>query len=153
MDFATAEVRELVEELENELSANYAPEQRHGLSLDRLFEPHVRFYIARLNGTAVACGGIARFEDFAELKRMYVRPNARGQGIADAIVQQLSEVALEHGLTLLKLETGTLQTAAIRFYQRCGFLECPPFEPYTSMPPDSIATSYFMEKQLDPRCY
>jgi ribosomal protein S18 acetylase RimI-like enzyme len=79
---------------------------------------------------------------------MYVRPEARGKaggGLADAIMARLIEQARQHGLTTLRLETGTQQAAAIRFYKRWGFEQCQPFEPYSSMPPQAIATSLFMQ--------
>jgi len=41
------DVRRLVEDLEATLAAKYLPEQRHGLALDALFEPNVRFFVAR----------------------------------------------------------------------------------------------------------
>jgi putative acetyltransferase len=69
---ATEDVRALVDELETFLAAEYAPEQRHGLALDALFQPHIRFFLAWLRGEAVGCGGMALFDDFAEVKRMYV---------------------------------------------------------------------------------
>ena len=144
----TDEVRELVLGLEGELSANYAPEQRHGLSLDAIFQPHIRFFVARLNGEAVGCGGVALFSDFAELKRMYVRPGVRGQGVADALISTLILEAAQAGLEMVRLETGTLQLAALRFYERNGFSMCGAFEPYASMPPDSISTSLFMERKV-----
>src|SRR6478609_2369851 len=86
---ATDEVRLLIGELETVLAAEYPPEQRHGLSLDAIFQPHVRFFVARLKGVAVGCGGVALFPDYAEVKRMYVRGSARGQGVADAILARL----------------------------------------------------------------
>jgi len=146
---ATPDVVELITELENELSANYPPEQRHGLSLDSLFEPHIHFVIARQDGYSVGCGGIAHYPGFAELKRFYVKPDLRGRGIADAILRQLGEVAAAAGHTVLRLETGTEQQAALRFYERCGFQPCAAFEPYASMPPGAIASSVFMEKALE----
>jgi len=149
-DAATAEVRALVGALDQELSANYSPEQRHGLALDALFQPPVRFFLARVSGSAVGCGGVALLADFAEIKRMYVRERWRGQGVADAIVARLTAEALGAGLTVLRLETGTRQLAAIRFYRRCGFQPCRVFEPYSSMPPRAIATSIFLEKRLSP---
>lgn len=80
---ATDEVRDLIGELDRELSAEYSPEQRHGLSLEAIFQPHIRFFLARLDGAAVGCGGVALFADFAEVKRMYVREVARrGAGVA-----------------------------------------------------------------------
>ena len=142
----TADVRALIGELEAELSANYPPEQRHGLALDAIFQPHIRFVIARVDGAAVGCGGIALFADFAEVKRMYVRPAMRRRGVADAIIARLTGEAINSGLTILRLETGTEQAAAMRFYERCGFSRCLAFEPYASMPPHKIITSVFMEK-------
>ena len=81
---ATDEVRALIAELDETLSAEYPPEQRHGLALDAIFQPHLRFFLARLDGEAVGCGGVALFADFAEVKRMYVRDPARGKGVAPA---------------------------------------------------------------------
>ena len=49
---ATHEVRDLIEELNEVLGAAYEAHQRHGLSIEQLFEPHVRFFIARLDGLA-----------------------------------------------------------------------------------------------------
>jgi putative acetyltransferase len=62
---ATEEVRALVAELEQALSAKYPPQQRHGLALEAIFQPHIRFFLARLGGQAVGCGGVALFQDFA----------------------------------------------------------------------------------------
>src|SRR4051794_33682181 len=89
----TDEVRTLVGEIEAALSANYAPHQRHGLKLDALFQPGIRFFVARLGGEAVGCGGIALLDGFAELKRMYVREGLRGRGVARAILAHLEKEA------------------------------------------------------------
>lgn len=145
---ATPDVVELITALEAELSPNYPPEQRHGLSLDALFQPHIHFVIAREDGRGVGCGGIALYPGFAELKRFYVKPGLRGRGIADTILRQLGDVAAASGRPLLRLETGTQQQAALRFYERSGFARCAAFEPYASMPPAAIASSVFMEKAL-----
>jgi putative acetyltransferase len=144
----TEEVRLLIGELDAELLRHYPPEQRHGLKLDALFQPHIRFFIAWADGRPAGCGGIALFADFAELKRMYVRPDARGQGVADALLARLADEAEAAGLSLLRLETGTVQHAAIRFYQRAGFTPCRAFEPYRSMPAENTVSSLFMEKRI-----
>jgi putative acetyltransferase len=143
-----ADVRALIGELDRELSRDYAPEQRHGLALDAIFQPHIRFFVARINGSAVGCGGIALFPDFAEIKRMYVRSAVRGHGVADAIMARLTTETRAAKLSTMRLETGSRALAAIRFYQRCGFQPCAAFEPYCSMAPHSIVTSVFLEKQL-----
>src|ERR1700712_1476086 len=95
---ATDEVRLLIGELESVLAAEYPPEQRHGLSLDAIFQPHVRFFIAKPKGAAVGCGGGALLAEHAEVKRMYVRGSARGQGVADAILTSLEAEARRAGL-------------------------------------------------------
>lgn len=53
----TNDVGLLIGELEAELLQHYRPEQRHGLTLDALFQPHIRFFTARLDGRPVGCGG------------------------------------------------------------------------------------------------
>jgi putative acetyltransferase len=145
---ATDEVGLLIDELEAVLAAEYPPEQRHGLALDAIFQPHVRFFLARRDGAAVGCGGVALFPDFAEVKRMYVRDAARGQGIADAILVRLEQETRSAGLSLLRLETGTRQIAAMRLYARMGFKECAAFGDYARMAPNAIANSVFLEKRL-----
>jgi putative acetyltransferase len=145
---ATEEVRSLIGELDDVLSAEYLPEQRHGLALDAIFQPHVRFFLARLRGAAVGCGGVALFSDFAEVKRMYVRDAARGQGVADAMLARIEQEVRDAGLSLLRLETGVRQVAAMRFYARAGFRHCQAFGAYTLMAPQSIATSVFFEKRI-----
>jgi putative acetyltransferase len=145
---ATDEVRSLVDELETLLSLEYPPEQRHGLALDAIFQPHVRFFLARLRGRAVGCGGVALFSDFAEVKRMYVRDAARGKGVAEAILARIEQEVRDAGLSVLRLETGERQLAAMRFYARAGFRLCQAFGAYTLMSPQSIATSVFFEKRI-----
>jgi putative acetyltransferase len=145
---ATEEVRSLIGELESILSAEYPPEQRHGLALDAIFQPHIRFFLARLCGMAVGCGGVAIFSDFAEVKRMYVRDVARRQGVADAILARIEKEVRGAGLSLLRLETGERQVAAMQLYARAGFRRCAAFGAYALMAPQSIATSVFLEKRI-----
>ena len=146
----TEDAAALVRELEDELSALYLPEQRHGFSLDALFQPHIRFFIAFVDGKAAGCGGVAFFDGFAEIKRMYVRQAWRGQGVADAVMARLAEEAGKAGFSVLRLETGSHSHPAIAFYRRSGFVDCPMFEPYASLPPHTVETSLFLEMRLSP---
>jgi putative acetyltransferase len=145
---ATDDARILVGELEEILAAEYPPEQRHGLALDAIFKPNIKFFMARVRGAPAGGGGVALFGDFAEVKRMYVREAARGHGVAQALLAGIEQTAREAGLTWLKLETGTNQLAALRFYQREGFQICEAFGDYRAMPASAIATSVFLEKRL-----
>jgi len=145
---ATEEVRALVGELDEELSAHYSVEQRHGLPLQAIFQPHVHFFVARQGDVPMGCGGVALFADFAEVKRMYVRRSARGRGIAEVILERIEAEARTGGHSVLRLETGDRQLAAIRFYERRGFRRCSAFGVYAEMPPQAVAISVFYEKSL-----
>ncbi len=144
----TDEARVLIGELEAVLAAEYPPEQRHGLLLEAIFHPQIRFFLARLDGVAVGCGGVLLLADFAEVKRMYVRQPQRGRGIGQALLGRIEAETSVAGLTLLRLETGTAQRAAMRLYEKAGFRRCEAFHPYAAMPPERIAGSVFFEKRL-----
>ncbi len=147
----TEEVAALVGELEAQLSGDYASHQRHGFSIARLFQPHILFFLARLDGEAAGCGGIAFEDDFAEVKRMYVRPRHRGRRIGRAILDRLENEALARGVSRLVLETGDVLHPAIRLYEAAGFNRCGVFGAYAAMPPHTIERSLFMEKRIGPR--
>ena len=145
---ATGEVRELLAELDQILGAAYEPDQRHGLSVEQLFQPDIRFFIARLDGEAAGCAGVALCGDYAEVKRMYTREAARGRGLAKALLARIEREARGAGKRILRLETGVDQAAAIGLYERWGFRRRGPFGPYADLPVHSIATSLFYEKPL-----
>lgn len=94
------------------------------------------FLVARnREGTAVACGALRRLDArSAEIKRMFVLPGHRGSGAATAVLRSLEAEAIRLGLTELKLETGTAQPDAIRFYEREGYRLIENFGPYAGAP-------------------
>ena len=145
---ATPEVRDLIRELNDVLGAAYEDHQRHGLSIAQLFEPHVRFFLARLDGLAVGCGGVAMFDDYAEVKRMYTRPAARGRGVGKALLRRIEDEARGANKPVLCLETGIRQREAIGLYEHTGFRPRGPFGPYAAIPARDIETSLFFEKAL-----
>jgi putative acetyltransferase len=144
----TPEICDLVEELNDVLGAAYEAHQRHGLSIEQLFQPNVRFFLARLDGSAVGCGGVGIFGEYAEVKRMHTRPAARGRGVAKAILGRIEDEARGAGKFVLRLETGSSQREAIGLYERMGFRPRGPFGPYAAMPARNIETSLFFEKSL-----
>jgi len=144
----TPEAAALLAELDRDLGSSYSAEQQHGLRPEALFQPHVHFFLARVDGTALGCGGVALYDGFAEVKRMFTDQAARGRGVAKAILTQLETVARDAGMALLRLETGVHQHDAIAFYERMGFRECGAFGDYAAMTPSMIETSVFYEKRL-----
>jgi putative acetyltransferase len=81
------------------------------------------FLVARTpDGTAVGCGGLRPLgAGGLEIKRMFVLPALRGQGVATAILRRIEEEARTLGCPELLLETGTEQPDAMRFYEREGY--------------------------------
>jgi GNAT superfamily N-acetyltransferase len=61
---------------------------------------------------------------------MYVVPPARGSGVATSLLRALEVQAAERGWTVLRLETGTEQPDARRFYERHGYRQIPAFGSY-----------------------
>jgi putative acetyltransferase len=144
----TEEVRALLGELDAALSGPYTADQRHALPIEQLFTPGIRFFVAHADGTAVSCGGVALLDGYAELKRMYARPEVRGRGVAKALLRRLEAETHAAGTSLLRLETGLHQKAAMRFYEREGFRRCEAFGYYLTLPPHAIETSIFYEKTI-----
>ena len=144
----TDDARTLIGELDAVLHADSPPENRHGYSVERVFQPDVLFFIGRMDGEPVGCGAIALTDGYAEVKRMYVRTHARGKNVAQAVLDRLEIEARSRGTKRLVLETGDNRDAAIRFYERAGFTRCAAFGPYLAMPPSAIAHSVFFEKHI-----
>jgi putative acetyltransferase len=144
----TPEARELVAELDAVLGALYEPHQRHGLTIEQVFEPNVRFFVAHLGEAAVGCVAVALFDGYAEVKRMYTREAARGRGVGRALLARIEEEARDAGKPVLRLETGIHQAAAIGLYEGSGFRRCGAFGHYAGLPPHMTAASVFYEKPL-----
>jgi putative acetyltransferase len=95
-------------------------------------------------GRAVGCGGICRFDDArAELKRMYVVPDARAQGLGRRVLVELEEHARSLGYTGIVLETGDRQPESVGLYVSAGFERMPCYPPYSER-----ALSLCFEKRL-----
>ncbi len=146
----SAEAEALMGALDACLNPLYAPEDRHGPSVAALVQAchagSLIFLVARLDGAAVGCGAV-RFVpgEYVEVKRMFVMPQWRGRGVAQAILTHLEGLARQQGFGLLRLETGIHQQEALRLYERAGFTRCGLFGEYTN-----AASSVCFEKKLVP---
>ncbi len=141
----SADAVQLIEELEAGLAQHYAAESRHGYSVEKLLREGVAFFVVRHDGVPAGCGGVQFFgNEYGELKRMFVRPGFRGLGLAKQLLAHLEEYTRQHGITVLRLETGIYQEAAIGLYVQAGFVRIPPFGPYWD---DPVSLCY--EKRLD----
>lgn len=121
----------------------YPIESHHGIDIDALSAPNVLFAVARDdNGDAIGCCAIVIEPEYGEIKRMYTQPQARGKGVARALVTLLETEARAQGCTCFMLETGYLQPEAIAFYESMGYRTRPPFGSYQEDP-----NSIFMSKR------
>jgi GNAT superfamily N-acetyltransferase len=134
----------LISELEAQLEPLYPKTSRHGYSVEKLMKQGVAFFLTRHDGVLAGCGGIELFgTEYGEIKRMYVRPQFRGLGLAKLMLDHLAAYARERNIHLLRLETGIHQKNAIALYERIGFQPIPPFGDYKEDP-----LSRFYEKRI-----
>lgn len=110
----------------------YPPESNFLLGVDELEQPGVSFYAARDEaGRALGIAALVPLAgDTAELKRMFVHPDARGRGVAAALLDRIETDAGARGIRELVLETGPQSEAALAFYRRNGYREIPLFGQY-----------------------
>jgi putative acetyltransferase len=138
------DVVQLLSELDVILRGGYPPESNHILSVEQLMHPSITFIVAEIDGQAVGCGAIRRdAEGYAEVKRMYVKPEHRGKGIAYRLLSKLESLATSEGISILRLETGIYQHEARALYERFGFTQRGIFGEYFEDP-----LSLFYEKHI-----
>jgi len=96
---------------------------------------------------AVGCVALRPMADegVCELKRLYVRPAHRGEGIGRALTAQAIDEARALGYRLMRLDTGTFLDASQRLYASLGFVER---DAYYDVPPDVLRVTVFMELPL-----
>ncbi len=146
----------LIAALNGELSALYPePGANHfRLDPDEVAPGNGIFLVARWHGRPVGCGALRSIREPAlvrelgsrvgELKRMYVAPDVRGQGIGRALLYRLETEGRALGLACLVLETGTRQAEALALYRRAGFTAISAYGEYVA----SSATSVCLSKTL-----
>lgn len=138
------EVIALIAELDAYQDTLYPPESRHALDLASLMQANVLFHVARdAAGRAVGCCAVVLEARQGEIKRLYVRPDCRGQGIARRLLQGLEDAAAAAGCRQLLLESGPFQPEALALYEALGYERRGPYGDYADDP-----LSVFMERTL-----
>lgn len=105
----------------------------HALPLEKLRQPGVTFYAARVHGELAAIGAIKHLDEtHGELKSMRAAPEWRGRGVGEAMLTHLLSVARTRGYTRVSLETGRTAAfaPAVALYRKHGFEECAAFGDY-----------------------
>lgn len=124
---------ELAQAMREEIAVMY-----DGLELDgdfmpraggaELRPPHGAFLVGFNEEQPICCGGVKRLDERAcEIKKMYVVPAARGQGVARVLLAALERKAGELGYEIARLDTGPKQPRARGLYESEGYVEVPDF--------------------------
>lgn len=127
----------LAREMTVEVAALYGddPDQPSSYTAEMFAPPGGQFLVGYLDGRPVGCAAYRRIDEgLAQAHRVFVRPAARGAGIARRLMEQVEVMAAEAGYDTLRLETGTLQPAAMRVYESLGYTPIPAFGPYKDDP-------------------
>lgn len=118
----------------------------YALDVEALLEPSIRFFSVRRAGQLLGVGALSRLDPtHVELKSMHTAADARGQGVARALVQYLLRFAGAEGYHRMSLETGSMEAfaPARSLYSKLGFIVCKPLPHY---PPSALST--FMTRTL-----
>ncbi|GAA4312073.1 hypothetical protein GCM10023149_07300 [Mucilaginibacter gynuensis] len=134
---ADADFQMLIKELDLDLR------ERNGEMMD-IYDQHNKIapidtvVIAYLDNEPAGCGCFKIFDDSTiEVKRMFVRKNARGKRISSLVLAELENWAKELGYSIAVLETGSIQFEAQALYQKAGYDRIAAYGPYIGLP-DSL---------------
>jgi GNAT superfamily N-acetyltransferase len=111
----------------------------------KYFGPGAGIWLARDGAAVVGCIALRPLKEMAgcgEVKRLYVKPEYRGQGIAERLLEALEAYARESGYGAIYLDSKDDLKAALRFYARHGYAEC---SRYNENPQATV----FMRKDLE----
>ncbi|MEP6482109.1 MAG: GNAT family N-acetyltransferase [Rhodoglobus sp.] len=128
-----------------EFTAARTPEEVAAIDAALTVDPWTIVYtvIATEDGVPLGHSALRPFGEKLEVKKVFTTAEARGKGVAKALLADLERYALKHGVTSLVLQTGPLQVAAIELYLKLGYVPIPVFGDY-----EVIAGALCYEKQL-----
>lgn len=130
-----SEIKQLIQSLDADLKIRYGEATIHGVDLEEADASGMHFFIGHYGKTAICCGAIRPFSKIqVEVKRMYVRPEYRGNGYAKKLYLKLEQTAFDLGYREILLETGKKQFEAHALYRKIGFQPIEKFGEYVNDP-------------------
>ncbi len=142
------DVRALIDDLNAHLLPLSPPQFQFKMTVEQMAEPQTSVFVARdADGKAVGCGALKMHEaGMGEVKRMYTRPQVRGKHVGSGLLEAITQLARDRGVTHLVLETGTGPgfAGAWRLYENAGFTRCGAVLDY----PDSEYSAFFEKRAL-----
>jgi GNAT superfamily N-acetyltransferase len=120
----------LIAELDDRLRSDNPGSPVNGIEVEAFRQEDGMFAIGLLDDEAVCCGAIRRYEEAAEVKRMFVRSRFRREGIGRSLLRFLEDQAVGRGYKMGLLETSVNQHAAIALYEAEAWVRTPAFGSY-----------------------
>jgi putative acetyltransferase len=140
--------RKLIHDLCMEMSERYGTPPSP-FSVSEAAADRTAFLVARLGRQPVGCGALRRIdENTAEIKRMYVAPAGRRQGIARRVLTELERHAVGFGYRAIRLETGIRQPEAQHLYESLGYQRIAAFGSYVGNPSSVCYEKVIAENHL-----
>jgi GNAT superfamily N-acetyltransferase len=110
--------------------------------------PAGRLLLVVESDAVLGCGGLRPIANgVAEIKRMYLRPEARGRGLGRQLLDALLDAARQHGYREVRLDTHGYLSAAHHLYLAAGFTPCEPY-PESEVPAEFHDRWLFMRRNL-----
>ncbi len=138
----------MVKAMENWVTEGFGPttpDRTSTVTPEEMVPPHGVFVLVLDDGRVVAGGGVRRLDDgVAEIKRMFVVPEARGRGHGRRLLDALEDAAAELGYQAVRLDTARTMTTAMEMYRRSGFRDIPDYN-------GNSYASFWGEKDLTQR--
>jgi len=127
------------------------PDSARIVDIAGLLEPPQCLYLAEVDGRPAGTCGLKEISgESAEIKRMYVDPTLRRQGVARALLERVIDDGRVAGYRTLRLETVVWMVEAHALYRSCGFVEVPPFsDPEFGCLPGCDHLARYMTLSLD----
>lgn len=125
---------DLVKELDRELHQRNGGSQLEYNQFNSILTLS-KVVVLYVNEKPVGCGGYKAYNDVTvEIKRMFVLPSYRGNGISKEILFYLETLAKTEGYLRIVLETGSQQKEAISLYKKCNYQQTENYGQYLNMP-------------------
>lgn len=138
----TPEAARMLAARDRDSTALYPPESDFSIPAGTHARDDVLFFMLREDGAAIGCGAIEKHGGYAEMKSVYLMPQARGRRLGLLIIAALEGVARSLGYDEVRLETGNLSPWATKTYERAGYAYCDRFGDY----PENAYSVYMMKR-------
>lgn len=135
-------IQQYMAELAQRFETGFDPARSTQVPVEDLAPPAGLLLVARRREQPLGCGGLKFHEGGrADLKRMWVAPEARGVGLGRRLLALLEHHAAAAGATILRLETNGSLAEAIQMYRSAGYREVDAFN-------DEAYAHHWFEKHL-----